>query len=74
MKVGLNYDSYGYGATIHNNDGDDVIRLNIKKTFDESRNAIMTIKQGGDIIALDKNDIMALRDYLVQVTPTLEEK
>ncbi|BAQ22754.1 hypothetical protein AU156_gp104 [Edwardsiella phage PEi20] len=71
MKVGLNYEGYGYGATIHNDDGDDDIRLNIKKTYDTSRNAIMTIKQGTDIIALDKRDIMALRDYLVQVTSTL---
>ncbi|BAQ23056.1 hypothetical protein [Edwardsiella phage PEi26] len=71
MKVGLNYEGYGYGATIYNDDGDDDIRLNIKKTYDTSRNAIMTIKQGTDIIALDKRDIIALRDYLVQVTSTL---
>lgn len=71
MKVGLNYEGYGYSAVIHNNDGDDDIRLNIKKTYDTSRNAIMTIKQSTDIIALDKRDIIALRDYLVQVTSTL---
>lgn len=34
-------------------------------------NTVMTITQGRDVIALYKSDIIALRDYLVQITPIL---
>lgn len=67
MKAGLNYTT-GYKATIENDDGDDNIRLDIKKT---ETGPIMTIKQGGDIIALNKDDILALQKYLNQVVYTL---
>lgn len=68
MKVGLNYEGRGYKATIHNEDGDDDIILNAR-TIEAS--TVMTITQGRDVIALYKSDIIALRDYLVQITPTI---
>lgn len=72
MKVGLNYEGVGYAATIHNDEGIQDIFLKVKKTNEPGfGGAIMTIKQHSDIIALDKSDIIALRDYLVQITPTL---
>lgn len=72
MKVGLNYEGRGFGATIHNDDDVQDIFLKVKKTNEPGfGGTIMTIKQDSDIIALDKNDIIALRDYLVQITPTL---
>lgn len=68
MKVGLNYEGVGYAATIHNEDGDDDIEIKARSICD---NAVMTITQGRDVIALYKSDIIALRDYLVQITPIL---
>ena len=71
MNIGLNYEGKGYKATIHcPSEGDDTgdIILDIKKTLD---GAIMTIKQDRDIIALSKDDIIALHKYLVQVSTTL---
>ncbi|QYN80260.1 hypothetical protein [Kosakonia phage 305] len=68
MKIGLNYEGRGFGATIHNEDGDDDIEIRARSICE---NTVMTITQGRDVVALYKSDIIALRDYLVQITPIL---
>ncbi|UIW11388.1 MAG: hypothetical protein [Enterobacter phage ENC9] len=68
MKIGLNYEGRGFGATIHNEDGDDDIEIRARSI---SENTVMTITQARDVVALYKSDIIALRDYLVQITPIL---
>lgn len=66
----LKYEGKGYGAVLHDEEyPEDDIHINVRM----ARSCpIMILRQTDVAVALNKNDMIGLRDYLNQIIPTLK--